>query len=41
MHLVRPAVYATPYRRVSAEVLLDRAPPRILDRGAPLDNTRD
>jgi hypothetical protein len=34
-------LYAAPYRRVSTEVLLDRAPPSILDRGAPLDDACD
>lgn len=33
--MVRATVYAATHWRISAEVLLDRTPPSILDRGAP------
>lgn len=38
LRLVRATIYAATYRRVSTEVLLDPAPPSILDRGAPMDD---
>jgi hypothetical protein len=41
LRLVRTTIYAAPYRRVSAAVLLDRAPPSILDCGAALDDAGD
>jgi len=41
MPLVSATVYAALYRRVGTAVLLDRAPPSILDRGAPLDDAGD
>jgi hypothetical protein len=41
VRLVRASVYAATHRWVSTEVLLDRAPPSILDRGAPMDDACD
>jgi len=39
--MVRAAICTAAHRRVGAEVLLHRAPPGVLGRGAPLDDAGD
>jgi hypothetical protein len=41
MRLVRATIYPATHRRDATEILLDRAPPGILDRSAPLDDAFD
>jgi len=41
MRLVRATLCAAPYRRVGTAVLLDGAPPGVLDRSAPLGDAGD
>jgi hypothetical protein len=38
---VRPTVFAAVYRRVGTALLLDRAPPSVLDRRTVLDDASD
>jgi hypothetical protein len=41
LRLVRPSVHTSKDRRVDTEVLLDRTPPGVLDRSAPMDDEGD